>query len=215
LLERGHRDLDLVTGKTDVASRRISGIHVEQKIAILAALISRVEIGTDYIKIALRIRQIVRFLTWDGMAFFEGEKCAKMGREATHVITVPAASGRLVRRLRLPVAPSPSTSDARRSRWLITTLRRARTAQRLLDSKPGAAISQVAAEMGFSTGHFMKILQLNYLAPDIIVSIFAGTQPSLLTSRQLIDATLPLDWTLQRRMFGFPDQPPLRSTERY
>lgn len=216
LLERGHRDLDLVTGKTELASRRLSSIHVEQKIAILAALISRVEIGTDYIKIAIRIRQIVRFLTWDGMAFFDGEKCAKMGREATHVISVPAASGRLVRRLRLPVAPAHvSPSGAHRKRGLIATLRRARTAQRLLDTKPDASIRELATEMSFTTGHFMKILQLNYLAPDITASILAGNQPTQLTSRQLIDATLPLDWALQRRMFGFPDQPPLRSTERY
>lgn len=216
LLERGHRDLDLVMSKTDVASRRISGIHVEQKIAVLAALISRLEIGTDYVKIALRIRQMVRFLTWDGMAFFEGEKCSKMGKEATHVITVPAASGRLVQKLRLPLAPAPvSPSGAHRKRWLIKTLGRARRAQQLLDNKPGSTSDELASEMGVSVGHFMKILQLNYLAPDIVASIRAGTQPSQLTSRQLTDATLPLDWALQRRVFGFPDQPPLRTTERY
>ena len=69
--------------------------------------------------------------------------------------------------------------------------------------------------MGFTTGHFMKTLQLNYLAPDIIASIRNGTQPPELTARQLIDATLPLDWALQRKMFGFPQQPFLRTTERY
>jgi hypothetical protein len=61
----------------------------------------------------------------------------------------------------------------------------------------------------------MKLLQLNYLAPDIIASIVDGTQPARLTSRQLLDSTLPLDWALQRRLFGFPEQPPLRTTERY
>ena len=61
----------------------------------------------------------------------------------------------------------------------------------------------------------MKLLQLNYLAPDIIASILDGTQPSELTPRQLLDATLPLDWGLQRKLFGFAEQPPLQSTERY
>jgi hypothetical protein len=216
LLERGHRDLDIATEASDVASRRINSIHVEQKAAILAALISRIEIGTDNIKIAVRIRQIVRFLKWDGLTFFEGETCGKMGREPTHVISVSSASGRLKRRLTLPMeSKSAAETNPIRSRKLMRMLKKVRKAQHLVDTKRGLSIKEIASEMGFSVGHFMKYLQLNYLAPDIVVSIIDGAQPSQLTPRQLLDANLPLDWALQRRMFGFPEQPPLRTTERY
>lgn len=216
LLERGHRDLDVTTAATEVASRRLAGIHEDQKIAILAALISRIEIGTDSVRIVVRIRQLARFLRWDGMTFFEGEKCAKMGREATHVINVPAASGRLVRYLRLPLrAEQTSVAASAPNRSLIRLLKRVREAQVLVDQNSGQSVKEIALKMGFTTGHFMKTLQLNYLAPDIIASIRDGTQPRELTARQLIDATLPLDWALQRRVFRFPEQPPLRSTERY
>jgi hypothetical protein len=216
LLDRGHRDVDGVTEGSDVASRRLVGIHPEQQAAILAALISRIEVGTENIKIIVRMRQIVRLLRWDGLTFFEGETCAKMGREATHVIDVPAATGRLWRRLRLPVRSEPVDGPTKlRSRKLMRLFSQVRQAQHLLHRKRGLPVEELALEMGLTTSHFMKLLQLNYLAPDIIASIVDGTQPDRLTSRQLLDSTLPLDWALQRRLFGFPEQPPLRTTERY
>ena len=150
------------------------------------------------------------------MTFFEGENCAKMCREATHVINVPAAPARLFRRLRLPIQPETGTMSLHvRNRRLIRLLKRVRKAQALIDNNRAVPVKELAAKMGFSTGHFMKTLQLNYLAPDIIASILDGTQPNQLTARQLIDATLPLDWALQRKMFGFPEQPLLRTNERY
>jgi hypothetical protein len=51
------------------------------------------------------------------------------------------------------------------------------------------------------------VVRLNYLAPDIIASILDGTQPSDLDCRKLMAFDLPMDWTLQRRLLGFPDQP--------
>jgi hypothetical protein len=59
----------------------------------------------------------------------------------------------------------------------------------------------------------MKMLRLRYLAPDIVTAILDGAQPRELNRRVLLDADLPLDWALQRRLFGFPDQPPVRSSE--
>ena len=60
----------------------------------------------------------------------------------------------------------------------------------------------------------MRILRVNYLAPDIITAILDGAQPPQLTRRGLLDASLPLDWALQRKLFGFAEQPPMRSCER-
>ncbi len=61
----------------------------------------------------------------------------------------------------------------------------------------------------------MKLLRLNYLAPDIVTSILDGTQPGNLTRRTLLDANLPTDWPMQRKLFGIPEQPPLQTSERY
>jgi hypothetical protein len=114
----------------------------------------------------------------------------------------------------LPIGPAPSAAPVR-SRKLIRLLRQVREAQQLADKRRHLSVEQLARELRRTTGHFMKLLHLNYLAPDIIASIIDGTQPAGLSSRQLLDATLPLDWALQRKLFGFPEQPPLRTTERY
>ena len=43
-----------------------------------------------------------------------------------------------------------------------------------------------------------------------------GTQPVTLKRKMLLRADLPLDWALQRRMFGFAEQAPFQmGEERY
>jgi site-specific DNA recombinase len=50
-----------------------------------------------------------------------------------------------------------------------------------------------------------RILQLAFLAPDIVEAILAGRQPIELTSKRLKRiGSLPLHWQEQRRMLGFP-----------
>jgi hypothetical protein len=74
--------------------------------------------------------------------------------------------------------------------------------------------AEIAVRHNCSLSYLMKLLRLNYLAPDIVTSILDGAQPRELTRRALLDANLPLDWSLQRKMFRFPEQPPMRTTER-
>jgi site-specific DNA recombinase len=73
--------------------------------------------------------------------------------------------------------------------------------------------ADIARRNKVSLSYLMRLLRLNYLAPDIITSILDGAQPRELTRRTLIDANVPLDWALQRKIFGFPEQPPVRATE--
>ena len=94
-------------------------------------------------------------------------------------------------------------------------MRQVREAQRLVDTRRRDPVGELAARMHRTPGHFMKLLRLNYLAPDISTAILDGTQPPGLTARQLIDSDLPTDWSLQSKIFGFPEQPALRTTERY
>ncbi len=49
--------------------------------------------------------------------------------------------------------------------------------------------------------HLERTAKLSYLAPDIVLAILEGTQPSHLSARTLVRAgSLPLDWAAQRRM---------------
>ncbi len=51
-----------------------------------------------------------------------------------------------------------------------------------------------------------RVARMSYLAPDIVQSIFEGTQPARLGARELLRmGNLPISWTEQRRLFGFSD----------
>jgi hypothetical protein len=178
-------------------------------------LISRVELSTERVKIVLRVSELERLLLWDGLDFFAGEKSLKSRREPTHLLDVPAVAVRLSRRLRLPIGPRDENGEARPNQKLLLLLKQVRRAQRLVDSERLEPVSALAKRMSRSTGHFMKLLRLNYLAPDIVTSILDGRQPSNLTRRILIDANLPTDWAMQRKLFGFPEQPPMHTCEKY
>ena len=48
-----------------------------------------------------------------------------------------------------------------------------------------------------------RIIQLAFLAPDIVEAILAGRQPVELTPRRLMRiGELPLEWHRQRRLLG-------------
>lgn len=49
-----------------------------------------------------------------------------------------------------------------------------------------------------------RVLQLNFLAPDIVEAILDGRQPIELNTQMLMRlGTLPADWQAQRRLLGF------------
>ena len=90
---------------------------------------------------------------------------------------------------------------------LVRLLDKARAAQAALDQRDPSSAEELAKKIHLRPKRFTHLVRLNYLAPDIIASIRDGTQPSQLTTQSLMAANLPMDWALQRRMLGFPDQP--------
>jgi hypothetical protein len=98
-------------------------------------------------------------------------------------------------------------TETKPNKYLTALLRRARTAQAALDDRSACTVGELAQRVHCHPKRFTQLARLNYLAPDIIASILDGTQPSGLNCRKLLSAELPMDWTLQRRLLGFPDQP--------
>jgi DNA invertase Pin-like site-specific DNA recombinase len=217
LLTAGRRSsrLEGIAAGCETASRRLLSNAFDQQVAILAAVIVRVELSTERVNILLRASELERFLQWDGFDFFARERLPKNARETTYLLDVPATAGRLSRRLRLPIGPRDKDSSARPDPKLLLLMRQARHAQRLVETERLQPVASLARRMSRNTGHFMKLIRLNYLAPDIVTAILDGTQPTNLTRRELLDANLPTDWPMQRKLFGFPEQPPLQTSERY
>jgi hypothetical protein len=217
LIEAGKTgpELDAISARAEVACRRMQNARAEQHAAILAALILRVEISRERSKAILSLPQLERFLHWDGLDFFAAAKPVKGERPATHVIDVPSTAVRLARSFRLPIEPRAPNSTDRPDTKLVLLIKQARHAQRLVDTERWEPVSALAHRMSRNTAHFMKLIRLNYLAPDIVTAILDGTQPPNLTRRALLDTSIPTDWPTQRKLFGFSEQPPLQTSERY
>jgi hypothetical protein len=86
-------------------------------------------------------------------------------------------------------------------------LNKARLAQAALDERDVWTVTDLAAKVRCHPKRFTRLVRLNYLAPDIGASIRDGSQPPNLDCKRLMAADLPMDWALQRRLLGFPDQP--------
>lgn len=214
LLELGRTCIDRAAELGRAASRRLDTASNPQLRSIVRSLIVRVEIARDRLKIVLRSAAVDRLLEWDGVGLFSGSVGGRIGR--TLLLDVPCVGAvRLERLFRLPIQnsdPGPSRPPNKR---LVSLIAEARAAQSLVDRLRDRSASQLASEMKRDVGFFMRLLSLNYLAPDIIAAIHDGRQPAGLTRKGLVNSNLPLDWALQRKLLGFQDQPPLRTIERY
>ena len=65
-------------------------------------------------------------------------------------------------------------------------------------------VTALAEKLGHKPSYVTRILSLNNLAPDIVESILAGTEPDGMSIAKLTAQPIPEDWNEQRRLYGFP-----------
>ena len=83
---------------------------------------------------------------------------------------------------------------------LITNVAKAR--DWLTRIKAGTPINEIATNEHRSIKQIQRVLELAFLSPRIVKMITQGTQPPELTSRQLINTAIPMDWNQQHQKFG-------------
>lgn len=178
-----------------------------RKRCALKVLIERIELSGTMIKIVVRSPELPAFLAWDGVGLVRGNP-EEWGRpHVTDVIDIAANTICLKRELTLLMKRRTADASLRPNARLVGLLQKSRAAQLVLDERAVCDVNEMAGRIGCHPKRFTRLVRLNYLAPDIIASIRDGTQPSALDCRILMATDLPMDWTLQRRMLGFPDQP--------
>jgi hypothetical protein len=172
---------------------------------ILRAVIVRIELSLERVKIVLRAAELDRFLRWDGIGLFRGD-ASDWERSRTVLIDVPAGAIRYKRKLLMPIEPRAPADQRRPHSGLRKLIKQARQLQTLVDANRDKTLAELASESNLKLHRFARVLRLNYLAPDIFASILDGTQPPGLTRAKLVNASLPMDWSLQRALLGFPDR---------
>lgn len=106
----------------------------------------------------------------------------------------------------LPDGLAPDDSPARKpatQESLVIALARAHRWKALLESGRFSSLEELARAVKLDRSYVGRILRLTLLAPDIIMAILDGREPSGLSLGKLTK-TLPLDWVEQRNLLGFP-----------
>jgi site-specific DNA recombinase len=87
---------------------------------------------------------------------------------------------------------------------LVKAIARGRQSFEDLVSGRAGSLVEIAKAEGVTDRYVARLLPLAFLAPDIVTSVLAGTQPVDLTTEVLTKrANLPLDWDQQRALLGF------------
>ncbi len=174
---------------------------------VLKVLIERIEISGTLIKIVIRSPELPNLLAWDGIGLVRGNPDDWQRPHVTEVIDVPTNAICLKRELTLLLKRRTHAVPVKPNARLVGLLQKSRAAQIVLDEREVWDVNAMASRIGCHPKRFTRLVRLNYLAPDIIASIRDGTQPPELNCRTLMATDLPMDWTIQRRILGFPDQP--------
>lgn len=198
-------ELDRLVAAGRNAADRLADTPHNQREALFAALFTRIEVSPGAISMHLRPIELRRFLQWDGQGCFVGRPADWPTSNARYAIDVPVNVIAPARWPAFTVQPRDRSVTPKPDRQLRHLLRSARTAQALFEAHRELDLAGLAQRFGCSPGYFSRLIRLNYLAPDIIAAIADGTQPAGLDRKTLASAHIPLDWAVQRRMFGFPE----------
>ena len=86
---------------------------------------------------------------------------------------------------------------------LIKTIARAHGWFQELRSGHVKTLAEIATREAIDKGTLSRMIQLAFLAPDIVESIITGSQPAELNTETLLKRTnLPIAWTEQKQLLG-------------
>lgn len=198
----GDRKLaDAMQAKGPAASEQVMAAKEGSLRQMFEALISRVEVAKNEIRVWISLRGLDAFLSWSGVGLFRTVPSYAAAPGDLHLLRVDTDIVTTRLKYKLDYALEPGT---RKNKRLIALLQKASEAERRLMADPIHDLDSHAAEWKLTPSKFSRLLRLTYLAPDIKAAILDGRQPSSLTERKLLYSPLPADWRQQRSLLGFP-----------
>jgi site-specific DNA recombinase len=184
--------------------RRIAddlGQTPDQNKAVVKALVRRVEVGPDRVKVDVSQGRLTALLSSDSEARIHDEPIDPSDHVVT--LTAPVQLMRVGREMKLLV---DDASDNRApDMGLLRVVARAHDVQRRLAEDTTLTVSDIAREERVTAAYLYTLLRLRWLAPDITTAIVNGRQPPQLNAKKLmrLTAQLPADWSEQRALLGF------------
>lgn len=97
---------------------------------------------------------------------------------------------------------APATAASHIDPQLLKAVVRAFQWREALASGEAKSFRAIARKTGCTEGYIRQIVDLAFLAPDIVSAILRGMQARRLTVDRLVRHPLPLSWREQRRVLG-------------
>lgn len=186
------------------AAERLARMPRNKVGEVIRALLCEIELAREEVSIVVRSIELRRFLEWDDNSIFRSRPRDWPLSEARFEFSIEVRTTSVEKWPTLNIKPREDKLQARPDKRLIDLIESARDAQRLVDQNRELSIIELAKKKRIRPAQFGRLIRVNYLAPDIVTSILDGTQPQNLTRKELLASNIPTDWSLQRRLFGFP-----------
>ena len=162
----------------------------EESSEALASLIERAEVGTDGIRLSIRVplQENGQSSTPGDTLFFKREIPLQVRRRGIEMRLVVGGGADP------QVDSAILKAVARGNQWLTELL-----------SGRSSSLVEIGKREGVGKRYVSRIIRLAFLAPSIIEEIALGHQPPELTAQALSTrrGDLPLSWNAQRELLGF------------
>jgi len=190
--------------RTRQAKKLISTLQTAKPIEqrkLLSKLLKRVELHKDKITIEVRCKALAKEL---GESYSAISSEPRPTRYKTHAIEVPYQLKKRGVEAKLVIGKS-ELREPNPDHQLIMLIAKAHNFMDKLSNSTTPSIKELSEQEPQSASQIARMLRLAFLAPDIIESILAGTQPPELTAEKLRRLPeLPILWNEQRQLLEFP-----------
>jgi DNA invertase Pin-like site-specific DNA recombinase len=180
------------------------GAQAPEKVkAILMALVRRVEVRLDSVKIAVSQSSLAALLSASSIDLrTQDHKPANLPDQIL-TLAAPVRLKRVGREMKMLVEDSSDNAAADPS--LLRVIARAHDVQARLVQNTKLTVHDIARAERVTAAYIYTLLRLPWLAPDITTAIVNGRHPPQLNAMKLMRLTsrLPTDWAEQRALLGF------------
>ena len=182
-------------------SNRLAKQSPYSQLAKLKSLIDRISISASDLAVTLNVTNLQDVIRGKSV---RSSLVANDGELAsTHTITTPMRLGHRGRETRL-ILHNSSTTQRPVDKSLLSCIARGYAWRHEIMSGKSRTAVEIAKREKVTPSFVSRLIDVSFLAPDILVAIAEGRSPVGLTANKLLNTrNIPLDWQSQRYVLGF------------
>jgi len=193
-------EIEDVIDRSRILAQELGRLPSYTQLAKLRPILIRITIGFTEITLALDAVTLTQIIM--GRQEAASKRMAETESISANVISASMRLGRRGRETRL-ILQNGNSSPRPVDRSLRNLVARGYAWRQEILSGQSASATGIAKREGVTSAYVSRLIDLSFLAPDIITAILSGTAPVDLTAHKLRSfKCIPLDWPSQRAVLG-------------